>query len=369
LIVPLPVRLVLRLVSRPRRSRKEKATMDNALRRLTLCFVLIVGMLLCTCAPPSPPAAQPPPEPIALKVGTKPYLTYAPFFIADQEGFFAEQGLEIEYVKLDPQNTLPAVIQGEVDVTAGLLSAGLLNAMARGARLRVVAGKGYIDPGGCAFFALVARQSLVDTGQAGDPGHLKGRRVDVLPGSWHNFYLARLLATIGLTPADLELTNLPSASEGEAMDKGALDLAVSGEPWLTRMLRAGHSPVLAPIQELMPESQPSVVLFGPNLLDENPDAGRRFMVAYLQGVRQLNQGKTQRNREILGEQIGLDDAFLQQACWPAIRDDGSINLASVLEFQDWAVEAGLVEKPVAGDQIWDPRFVDQANQLLSSSTP
>jgi NitT/TauT family transport system substrate-binding protein len=301
-----------------------------------------------------------------LKVGVKPYLSYAPFFLAQEEGYFSEQGVEIEFVQLEPRTTLPALMTGEVDVTAGLVSAGLLNAIARGGRVRIVADKGYVDPAACAFFALVGGRTLVEAGEASEPDHFRGKSVDVLAGSWHNYYLAELMATIGLSPDDLALADLPSAAEGEALTKGALDFAVTGEPWRTRMLQAGHSSVLAPIQQLMPGAQYSVLLYGPNLLDDNPDAGRRFMVAYLKAVRQLNQGKTERNVEVLAAQTGLDPAFLEEACWPAIRADGSINSASVLDFQDWATGSGLVENPSTEPQFWEPSFVEHANLLLES---
>ena len=47
-----------------------------------------------------------------------------------------------------------------------------------------------------------------------------------------------------------------------------------------------------------------------------------------------------------------------------MRDDGQINLQSVLDFQAWAVEKGYVESPVAEEQLWDPSFVEYANEVL-----
>jgi NitT/TauT family transport system substrate-binding protein len=347
--------------------RKGGMAMDKLLPKRMGWLVLSLALLFQACAPSASPTEPQPPEPTGLKVGTKPYLSYAPFFVAEEEGYFSEQGLEIEFIELDPRTTLPALMQGEVDVTAGLVSAGLLNAIARGGRIRIVADKGYVDPGACASFALVGRQTLVEAGEASDLAHFRGKQVDVLAGSWHNYYLAKLMATIGLSPEDLVLADLPSAAEGEALSRGALDFAVSGEPWLTRMLRAGHSSVLAPIQQIMPDAQYSVVLFGPNLLDESPDVGRRFVTAYLKAVQQLSLGKTERNIEVLAEQTGLEPAFLEEACWPAIRINGSINSASVLDFQAWAARSGLVEDPITIIQSWDSSFVDYASELLGST--
>ena len=92
------------------------------------------------------------------------------------------------------------------------------------------------------------------------------------------------------------------------------------------------------------------------------------MVAYLKAVRQYNQGKTERNLAILAEQTGLDQEFLKQACWPAIRDNGEINVQSVLDFQAWAVEKRYLDNSVTENQFWDPSFVEYANQMLETPT-
>jgi NitT/TauT family transport system substrate-binding protein len=336
--------------------------MSNHLRKRA-CLLLTLTLLLQACAGAGVKQQQP--EPTTLKVGVQSYLGYALFFIADEEGYFAEQGLHIEFVKLPPQQLIPAVVQGEVDVSAGKLTAGLLNALARGGKVKIVADQNHIDPVGCVPIALVARRSLV--GEFDDPTKMKGLQVDVPPASWLHYYLAELIATVGLSLDDLVLTNSPSAVEIEALDKGTLDLSMIGEPWLTRMLRAGHTPVLAPVQEVMPDSQIAVVLYGSKLLDENPDAGKRFMIAYLKAVRQLHRGKTKRNLELLAEFTELDQTLLEEVCLPTPRNDGMINVESVLEFQDWAVDNGFLDSSITEDQFWDPSFIEHANEVLNTS--
>ena len=101
-------------------------------------------------------------------------------------------------------------------------------------------------------------------------------------------------------------------------------------------------------------------------MEENPDAGRRFMVAYLKAVWQYNQGKTERNLEILAEYTGLDRELLNQACWPTARNDGQINVESILDFQAWAVEKGYLDSLVTEEQFWDPGFVEYANEVLDT---
>ena len=58
---------------------------------------------------------------MTLKMVVLPRLSWAPFYIAQAEGFFAEQGLEVEFIQMERSaDAVPLVAQGEVDVISGL---------------------------------------------------------------------------------------------------------------------------------------------------------------------------------------------------------------------------------------------------------
>jgi hypothetical protein len=88
------------------------------------------------------------------------------------------------------------------------------------------------------------------------------------------------------------------------------------------------------------------------------------MTAYLEGIRQYNQGKTTRNQEIIAKYTSIEPEILEAACWPSFRNDGSINMQSVLDFQEWAKMMGYLEKTVSSDQLWEPLFTDAASLAL-----
>ena len=91
------------------------------------------------------------------------------------------------------------------------------------------------------------------------------------------------------------------------------------------------------------------------------------MVAYLKAVRQLNEGKTERNLEIMAEFSGLDEDFLREACWYDFQDDGSVNAQSILDFQQWAVDKEYLDTVVPEDQFYDPSFIEYADQELGAA--
>jgi NitT/TauT family transport system substrate-binding protein len=86
-----------------------------------------------------------------------------------------------------------------------------------------------------------------------------------------------------------------------ALAKRRIDFMVTTEPWLTRIIRAGHGVLWKRVQDVIPDFDYAFVRYGPSILEKDPEAGRRFMVAYLKGVHQYNQGKTVRNLEIMAK--------------------------------------------------------------------
>jgi NitT/TauT family transport system substrate-binding protein len=304
-------------------------------------------------------------ETVRLKVVTQPFMTFVPFYIAQEEGYFTEQRLEVELVRITVnQEILPALSSGQVDVASGLLSAGLFNAIARGGNFKIVADKGYIDPNQCDSRALVARRDLVDAGVFQSARDLRGHTVNVVPATWYEYYLARLLETGGLTVGDIKTIEVPVPAIQKAFEQKRLDLAMNSEPWLTRFKLSGHRPVLKTPSELLPRTETAAILYGSTLLGDDLDVARRFMIAYLKAVRRYNEGKTPRNIGLVARFTKLDPELLQMMCWPSLRRSGELNVQSVLDFQQWAIEAGYLEEIVPPEQFWDGRFVADANKAL-----
>ena len=332
--------------------------------------LLLAGLALAGGATFALRGAAPAPVPVRLKVLYVRFLSFAPIAIAQAEGFFRAQGLDVELVTLpESAEATPALIQGELDVVGGMVKIGDFNAITRGAPLRIVADKGGFTDGPCVPAAFVARRGFVDGGSPDRPERLRGARVAVRPLTYPEYLLELQLGRMGLALQDLKVIRIPEAMIGEALGNDSLDVGELTEPNLTRALRSGRSVVWKPVQEIYPGAQLAVLSFGPNLLTRNREAGRRFLVAYLQGVRQYSRGKTARNIELLSKETGLDPELLRQACWQPIRGDGKVNVESVLDFQRWAVRRGALDAVVPVERFWDSTFADEANGILGPAKP
>jgi NitT/TauT family transport system substrate-binding protein len=310
------------------------------------------------------------PEPRArLRVATRSgFLGDAPEILAEESGYFREQGLDIEWVRLDrSRDALPALIEGELDVLAGLIQPAYFNAITQGARLRIVADKGHLESDGCGHTALIARKNLLREGRL-PAGTSRKWRIDVGRSAINEFILDQALRREGIDPARVELESAPSMARPEALKKGALDVVVATGADVQRCQQGGSGVVWYSAESVAPDLQLRTVMYGPSLLEKDPEAGRRFMVAYLQGVRRYNEGKTARNLEVLERRLGIDRQTLTASCWASIRGGGRIDVESILAFQQWAKVKGLMERTLSVSEFWEPRFVELAAAALGPAS-
>lgn len=326
--------------------RADRSVATRARRAIALSVLLVaVG-----CDAPAVPAGGA----IRLRAAVLPYLVYAPFYVARDRGEFAAEGLDVEFVRVPTgAATLAALARGEVDVAAERPSVALLEALAAGERLAAVADLNHVDANGCVQGAILARPAL-----AGDlsPRALVGRRVEMDRAGVESFLIDRVLAPLGRTSADVEAVSHDDPALGEAFANGAIDFAFTSEPWLSVLVRSGRAVVWRPFQQIAPDFQLGFVVFGPNLLDRRPEAGSRFVAAYLRAVAALAEGLDEPARARLAREFGLAPGELEDLCAAPVRRDGTIDGAGLAAFQQWALARGLLSRPSPLARFVEPGF-------------
>jgi len=320
-----------------------------------ICILFL--LMACTTATEPQPEIQ---EPVTLKIVQLPFLSFAPYFIALEEDYFAEQNIEIEFVQFDDNaDAIPALAQGQLDVGAGFISPGFFTAVANDGNLRIVADKGHTDNPECVDNVFMIQA------ESRESGLVAGMTISSDPLSIDGYVLERYLSGTELTLDDFTFNDVPPPLEIEAMNSGEVDVVAASEPWITRLQDETDSETLIAWDDIYPDIQYATILYGDRLLNEDREVGVRFMTAYLRAVRQYNEGKTDRNLDILSEATELDRDLLERLCWPAIRETGEVNMESILSYQEWNLENGYIEKTVSEDQIYDSSFVEEAQQILA----
>jgi ABC-type nitrate/sulfonate/bicarbonate transport system substrate-binding protein len=341
-----------------------------SMKTVPVFLFLLIVFAVAGAACVSPVSSAPPaPALTTVRVAYQPTTSFGPIFIAQDEGFFARQGINVEFIKLTGFSmALPLLISGDAAVTSGPLTSGMVNSLAKGAHIRIVADKGSVTPGFCTGVAILVRKDLYDNGAVRNVSDLKGHKIIGTSGSTDQSYtLIRALALGNLTLDDVDIVQMDYPSGIVALKNGAIDAGMFTEPYVTQALKSGSAVVLSPAQEFIPGySLP--LFYGPAFLDKDPELGRRFMVAYLQGVKQYNKGKTERNLVIMENFTKLDRELLNQSCWYPVREDGKVSRQPNRETMDWMYANKAITQIPEDDQLYDTSYVDYANGVLQNTT-
>jgi len=302
------------------------------------------------------------PEPTTLRkvrVSFNPHLSWGPLMIAQSEGFFRDEGLEVEFVHaMEVEETLVALITGDIDVRPGAIHAAFLSAVTRGAPVRIAAGSGVLGAqGGCSYFGIVLRPGL-DT--AGTP-EIRSLRTS-LDGSTR-YVVSRMLEKRGIPLDRIDTNRLEDHLVAMALENGSLDAAAITGTGLTHLARVGTLWLTA--EDVLPGYQWSVLAFGERLLVRERDTGLRFLRAFHRGVAQYRQGKTERNVAILAEGTGQTPEVVRETCWPVFTADSRVNWNSIEEFQRWAKAEGFMDSIVPAEMALDSTLVAETAPRLT----
>src|SRR5579884_3837007 len=330
----------------------------------------------CASAPPATPAspAAPPPAPPAaaqtggaapaptsgaaqapavlqkVRYGTLNIFGDAGIFIGMDEGFFAEQGIEVDLTSFDSAaNMVAPLATNQLEAGGGAPSAGLYNALRTGVNVRIVADKGHSDPTppGYPVSIYPVRKALVDSGQVKSVADLKGLRfAQPARGISPELDLVAFLKQGGLTPSDLDVQLLSFPDMVPAFANGSIDLAWSVEPFATIALNQGSVTVMGYDYTVNPYHQVGVLLYSPDF--SRSDLATKFMVAYIKGLRQYNDAFVKRDPTAREKTISSliahtpvkDRALYDQMTVSALDPDGKMNLASFDQQQDYFISTG-----------------------------
>jgi NitT/TauT family transport system substrate-binding protein len=297
-------------------------------------------------------------------------------WVADKKGYFRDEGIDADFVTFDSAaRMIAAAGTGELDVIAGGHSAGLFNAVGRGIDIRIVADKSQ-NVTGRSSIKMLARQDLVDSGRYKTYADLKGLKVaEAAPGGSGQPILYKFLEKAGLTYDDVQHVYMAFPQMAIALQNKAIDVAISVEPSVTQALRMGGVVAVANDYDVYPVHEVSEIMYSGKFATQNPDLARRFMKAFLRGVRYHNDALGPKGEFVgtqgdeivaIATQYGpFKDAavwrsFILSYCGP----DGKLDIASLKEDLDIFRKLKLIESDVTVEKAIDASFVDWAVKEL-----
>lgn len=303
-------------------------------------------------------AAKKPSAPVRVQAGQ--YVQAAPLHLAVEAGFFKDEGLAVEIEESEGARTsIPLLAGGQADVAFSSPSPQLINALGRGARIRVAAGRLHYSPEcGDARRVYGSRKAFPDGFT--DFAQMKGKRVAVearINIQAYAFHLA--LKKGGLTRDDVTIVREEDREAAVMLATGSVDVSFVANT-VIQLASVLKDVVEGPtFYSIIPNFRYGYVVFGKRLLDDAPEDGTRFLRAYLRGCREFLAGRTPKYLTELAEKEVLNKDAVLKHCRSDTTVDGSIDDSEVQAFIDWGVAEGHISSPVAAKDVIDRRFLEE----------
>ncbi|MCB8935366.1 MAG: ABC transporter substrate-binding protein [Candidatus Promineofilum sp.] len=306
-------------------------------RILIILFVILTAALVACGAPEAAPDEL---TTLRLPMGYIADPQYAPFYVAVERGYFADEGLALEFDYSFETDGIALVGAGELPLA---VASGEQVILARAQGLPVV----YVMQWWQRYPIAIASKS---TAGIKTPADLVGRNVGV-PGFFGASYvgLVGLLSANGLTLDDIDANDI-GFNQVESLVTGqseAVVVYVNNEPVQLRQ-RGEDIDVIAVADSI--DLVANGILTNEQTIAENPELVQRFLNAFMHGLRDT-LADPDAAYEISKKYVeGLDDSRrgVLEASLPLWQADqlGRTNPAAWQQTQDILIEMGLLSAPL-----------------------
>ena len=286
-----------------------------------------------------------------VKVGVFPVSSSLPFFVAQERGFFKEQGIDAEMIRLigGPPN-VSALITNQIDAAAVLVTIEGMNANLKKPGVAM-----YISVNGqnaeYQMEQFVVRKGLSVRTLA----DLKGKKLMSAPGPANVTMAKAVLAAAGLKEGDYTIDQLDMGQHVNAMTAGTFDAGYTLEPNATMMRKLGVASTLEAgviAKYILGDPKANAWVAGgvvsTDFVKGRPDVAKRFAAGWAKAIDFINANPKEARKHLAKNTLTPDDV-IDTVPLVKFTNVASLTNSDRLEFQafiDYSTRTGTLSEQV-----------------------
>jgi len=295
--------------------------------------ILAVGLALfaglAVCAPALSQGLEK--SKLTIGVGGKSLFYYLPLTIAEQKGYFKEEGLEVEIPDFPGgAKALQALIGGSADLVSGAYE-HTITQQAKGINIEALVLQGK-DAG------IVLAMSKTKAAAYKSPADLKGLKIGVTaPGSSTNMFVNVLLAKSGLKPDAVSIIGVGAGAGAVAIFKrGEIDALANLDPVVATLESGGDAVAVVDtrtakgMQDVYGGAYAAGCIYAPvDFVKKNPRTAQAVVNAMVRALRFIQQSTPEQIVAVVPASYYSDKAVYTAALkanLDAFKHDGSISM-------------------------------------------
>ena len=312
---------------------------------LVITAIALFSLCLAACVPVQTA------EDTSLKMGLLPILDILPFYVADQNGYFEAEGINVEFVPVKSAQERDALMQaGEIDgMLNDLISTGLFNR--DDAHIKIVATARRAYPESPQFRVLAAPGSDIASTQ-----DLASVPIGISQNTVIEYITDRLLEAEGLSSDQIDIVEVSAIPvRFEQLMAGQIDAATLPDPLAQGAMAAGATWVVDDSQYT--EYSQSVLSFSTGAIESKPNTIKKFLQAWNRAVQDLNSNPDQFS-DLLIEKGRVPESIQGTYQMPPFPEGEVPSQAEWQDVVDWLLEKGLIDQPITYEDSVSTDYVE-----------
>ena len=282
-----------------------------------------------------------------LRIGQMPTIDGLPFWVAQQNGYFKNAGLDVELITFNsPNERDAAIVSGDLDgaLTDPISTATLV---ASGTKVKITSlGLGATQAEGPMAIVASPKSNIKSVED------LKGVEIAISNGSVINYVTDKLLQENGFKPEEIKTTNVPQIPlRLQLLADGQLKAATLPDPFASLAAKEGARVILSDAKAKQNYSL-SVIIFNEKAIAEKAASLKTFFAAYNMAVADL-QAQPDKYMDVMITNAKLD---------PKVKDAYKIvppSFAQAPKKEDLeSVVQWLVDKKIIANKLTYEQLVD-----------
>lgn len=268
-------------------------------------------------------------EPTKLTIGTMPAPDSLPLYVAQKEGYFKAEGLDVKLTGFkSPKDRDAAIASGQLNAAVS----------------DVVALASYVngDLGWKSATALTGYFGIVTSDPAvTDVALLKGKTIATQPRQTPTFYLDQQLKAHDLTSADVKLEEVAAIPVRlQLVEQRKADATILPDPFLS-MAKASGAKVIA---QSDPAKYQTTILAVDKKLGQEQQLRAKLMRAYNKAVQTIDQHDASAYQQILVKELGFPEAVAKNYQLPQYTTARPVASKTLKEAFDYAKAGGVLHE-------------------------
>jgi NitT/TauT family transport system substrate-binding protein len=298
--------------------------MISALLALLFVFTLVASPALAADSPKK------------MKIAFCTWAGYAPLFIAKENGYFADQGYDVELVIIEDESTYGAAfVSNSIQGLGQVLDRDII-------QFDAGAPEQYV----CTMDASTGGDGLVATAEIQTVDDLAGKTVALDKSATSYFFFLQVLADSNITEDQINIVEMGNDEAGEAFLAGRVDAAVTWEPALSNCSEREGGHILVSSAEY-PKAIIDVLTVSTKFAEQNPEVFDVLYSCWCQAVDYLN-ANFEEGCAIMAAGLDLEAEEVMDECAGITFYDAAMNEA----FNDTSTEQNVYEIACMAADFW-----------------